>query len=234
MKLCILLLLFIMGTLSCEDMSDKVFLFPGPSATAHVILKPEIKKSLKNITICLRSYTELTREYCLFSMATPGVDNAFLILTKSPNVIMYALQEDRTFRIDPEALAWKHTCGTWDSNTGVMQLWVNGKLYPRKVAKKGSIIGDEASIILGQDQDTFGGGFDAGQSFVGEIGDVHMWDYTLTPDEIKGVMSGHVKGNHINWNSLYYDIKGNVLVQPKLYCKSWECASSTVKESIVG
>ncbi|XP_077326954.1 C-reactive protein-like [Lithobates pipiens] len=234
MKSCILLLPFIMGTLSCEDMSDKVFLFPAPTATAHVTLKPEIKKSLQNVTICLRSYTELNREYSLFSMAASGVDNAVLICTRSPNVLIHVLQEERTFKIDPETLAWKHTCVTWDSATGVIQLWVNGKLYPRNVAKKGFIITDEASIILGQDQDTFGGKFDIGQSFVGEISDVHMWDYTLTPDEIKGVMSGHIKGNYINWNSLNYDIKGNVLVQPKLYCKSWECASSTVKETIVG
>ncbi|XP_073480391.1 C-reactive protein-like [Aquarana catesbeiana] len=234
MKLYILLLPFIMGALAYEDMSDKVFLFPAPSAMAHVILKPEIKKSLQRLTICLRSYTELTREYSLFSLAVSGADNAFLIFPKSSNVYTYILQEQSAFKTDPETLAWKHTCATWDSTTGVIQLWINGKLYPRKVSKKGSTIGAETSIVLGQDQDTFGGGFDINQSFVGEISDVHMWNYILTPDEMKGVISGHVKGNHINWNSLNYEIKGNILVQPKLYCKSWDCASSKHKESIAG
>ncbi|XP_077326955.1 C-reactive protein-like [Lithobates pipiens] len=226
MKLYMLLLSFIVGTLAYEDMSDKVFLFPAPSATAHVILKPEVYRSLQKLTVCLRSYTELTQEYSLFSLAVSGADNAFLIYPKSPNVHIYVLQEKSIFRTEPETLAWKHTCATWDSTTGVIQLWINGKLYPRKISKKGSTIGAETRIVLGQDQDTFGGGFNINQSFVGEISDVHMWNYILTPDEMKGVMSGHVKGNHINWNSLNYEIKGNILVQPKLYCKSWDCAST--------
>ncbi|KAM5146094.1 C-reactive protein-like isoform 2-T3 [Mantella aurantiaca] len=218
MELCILLLLFITGTLAQQDMSDKVFIFPSPSTSSCVILKPIIKKSLQKVSVCLQFYTVLSRDYSLFSLAISGSDNAFLIYSQPPNVCIVNInQEENIFMVDPDTeIAWKHTCATWDSTTGIVQLWINGKLYPRKVSKKGFTIDSAMSIVLAQDQDSFGGGFDINQSFAGEISDVNMWDYTLTAEDMQNVMYGKLHGNIINWKSLTYEIKGNVFVQPKL------------------
>ncbi|CAI9614728.1 unnamed protein product [Staurois parvus] len=172
-------------------MSGKVFLFPKPTATAHVILKPDIRKPLEKVSVCLKSYTELTRPHSLFSLAmNSGKYNTFLIFQRPLNVYSVYINEEKTlFKTDTEMLSWKLTCMTWDSTTGVIQLWINGKLYPRQVSKKGSTIGPETSIVLGQEQDKFGGGFDINQSFSGEISDVHMWDDVLSPEDIRKVMS---------------------------------------------
>ncbi|XP_056401937.1 C-reactive protein-like [Hyla sarda] len=232
MRWMILYALLLMGVMEChagEDLGNKVFLFPKQSSTAHVILKPEAKTSLGKLTVCLRSYTELTRNYSLFSLAMSGENqhNAFLILVRPPNVCsVYVDQIHNSIKTDPEALDWKHTCVTWDSDTGIIQLWINGKLYPRRVSKKGFAIKPEISIILGQEQDSFGGGFDLNQCFVGEIGDVHMWDYVLTPNDIQKVVTNDQTGNVINWRSLHFEIKGSVLIQPKLQCKYPGYASS--------
>ncbi|CAM2108116.1 unnamed protein product [Caretta caretta] len=43
-----------------------------------------------------------------------------------------------------------------------------------KGLKKGYAINNQGVLIWAQDQDSFGGGFDAKQSFVGEIADVYM------------------------------------------------------------
>ncbi|KAM5129392.1 C-reactive protein-like [Mantella aurantiaca] len=203
-------------------MNGKVFLFPKPTATAHVILKPDIKKTWEKLSICLKSYTELTRAHSLFSVAECSKEhNTFVIFSEPPNACsVYVKEEENKIKIDSEMLQWKHTCVTWDSTTGVVQLWVNGKLYPRRVSKKGVTIGPEISIVLGQEQDSFGGGFQLSQSFSGEISDVHMWDDVLTPEDIRKVMSGDHEGNLINCNSLTYEIRGNVLVEPKLQCMS--------------
>lgn len=115
---------------------------------------------------------------------------------------------------------------TWDSDNGVVQLWVNGMIYPRKVCMKGSSIAAQTSIVLGQKQDSFEGQSFSSWPFVGEISDVHMWDDVLIPEDIQKVMSGVHNGNIINWNSLTYEIKGNVLVEPKLQCRSWVETSS--------
>ncbi|XP_018430996.1 PREDICTED: uncharacterized protein LOC108803671 [Nanorana parkeri] len=213
----LVLLLVIPGSLAQEDLEGKMFLFPKETNTAHVILRPTITNPLQKVSVCLRSYTDLSRHYTPFSLATPGKDNAFLIYLQPPNTCsVFINQEEIVFKTDSESLDWRHTCVAWDSNTGEVQLWVNGKLYPGGVAMKGSSIAAETSIVLGQEQDTFGGTFDASQSLVGEISDVHMWDDVLTPEDIQMVISGDLHGNVINWKSLSYEIKGDVLVKPKV------------------
>ncbi|XP_073479438.1 uncharacterized protein [Aquarana catesbeiana] len=199
-----------------QRLEGKVFVFPKETDTDYVILRPTITRPLQKVSVCLRSYTDLSRPYTPFSLATPGKQNAFLIYLQPPNICsVYINQEVTNFKTDLESLDWRHICVTWDSDTGVVQIWVNGKLYPRRVSMKGSSITAETSIVLGQDQDSFGGKFDDKQSLVGEISDVHMWDYVLTPEDIKKVISGEHNGNVINWISLYFEIKGKVLVQPK-------------------
>ncbi|KAM4690035.1 uncharacterized protein WCC33_017486 [Rhinophrynus dorsalis] len=218
--------------ITCFDLGSKVFLFPKSTASAYVILKPMVSKPLNKLTVCLRSYTELTREHSLFSLAMPGPgkDNTFLIFPRPPNFCsVYIGQEETRIKVDAEVLDWKHTCVSWDSYTGVIQLWVNGKLYPRRVSKKGFTIAPQTSIVLGQEQDSFGGGFDVNQSFMGEISDVHMWNYSLTPDDIQKVVFNNkaLNGNVISWRSLQYEINGEALVQRKLQCKISEYTYST-------
>uniref|UniRef100_A0A8C5QKA3 Pentraxin family member n=1 Tax=Leptobrachium leishanense TaxID=445787 RepID=A0A8C5QKA3_9ANUR len=201
-----------------QYLSSNVFLFPKETATAHVILKPETSKPLEKLTVCLRSYTELTRQHTLFSLATAGKDNMFVIWG-NPSVVTIN-QGDSPIKTDAEVLDWKHICASWDSGSGVVQLWVNGKVYLRKVSNKGLTIPSPASIILGQDQDSYGGGFQASQSFVGEICDIQMWDSVLSPEDIRIVQANDKIGNVLRWTSLSYEIKGDVLVLPKLQCKS--------------
>nr|NP_001089632.1 uncharacterized protein LOC734692 precursor [Xenopus laevis]AAH99327.1 MGC116521 protein [Xenopus laevis] len=219
----VLWFVFVAGSLAAEDLGGKVFLFPKATDTARVILKPMITKRVESVTVCLESYTAFTREHSLFSLAVPGMDNALLIYSEPPNRYqLFVNQESYNFQVNPEVLDWKHTCVSWESESGVVQLWINGKLYPRTVMKKTSLIDIEASIILGQEQDSYGGKFDIQQCFVGEITNVHMWDYVLTQEEIQKVLAGKkdMNGNIINWRSLQYEIKGDVVVQPQLQCRS--------------
>ncbi|XP_068128065.1 C-reactive protein-like [Hyperolius riggenbachi] len=209
------------------DLSGKVFLFPKETSTDHVIVNLKILKPLHKVTVCLRYYTDLTRGYTPFSLATPGKDNAFIIFLEPPHTFYVGInQEAVTFKTEAEVLDWKHICVTWDSQTRVVQLWVNGKLYPRKVTSTVSSIAGESSTVLGQDQDSFGGEFQTSQSFVGELSDIHMWNDVLSPEDIQKVFYGDHNGNLLNWKSFNYAIKGDIIVQSKLQCKSWGDISS--------
>lgn len=70
-------------------------------------------------------------------------------------------------------------------------------------------------VIIGQDQDLYGGGFEARQSFVGMISDIHMWDYVLSFDEIGKYMNDFhfTPGNVLNWKSLDYSVHGNARIE---------------------
>ncbi|XP_071971223.1 C-reactive protein-like isoform X2 [Engystomops pustulosus] len=209
--------LFLVVLLSgCFALEGKTIIFPRETATDNVILKHTVSKPLTQLTVCLRSFTELTRNYALFSLATPGTgkDNTFLIFPTSPNTVsIYVNQEEFIFKVDPAALDWRHTCVAWDYETGLLQLNIDGKSYPRKVTKKGSPIGTEMSVILGQEQDTFGGGFETAQSFIGEIREVHVWDWVLPPDAMKSFSHGYwfPHGNIFSWKDGTYEIKGGAV-----------------------
>ncbi|XP_066444755.1 jeltraxin-like [Eleutherodactylus coqui] len=198
---------------------QNVLLFPKQSVTDYVILKPSVEQALKQLTVCVRSYSDLQREHSLFSLATPGKDNAFLIYPVPPNKICISINnEDLYFNVDPDVLDWKQTCVAWDSATGLLQLWVNAKRYPRRVTTSRSPIGPQISVILGQDQDTFGGGFQASQCFVGEMSDVNMWDYIL---DTKTISNNYLykSGNIFSWTNGAKEIKGGVIGLER-YCNS--------------
>lgn len=78
--------------------------------------------------------------------------------------------------------------------------------------------GSEASIILGQEQDSFSGGFDKTQVLVGEVGDGNMWDFVLPPEEIRAVTTGGVSTpNFLNWQELKYETRGEVFLKDQLW-----------------
>ncbi|XP_013930089.1 PREDICTED: serum amyloid P-component-like [Thamnophis sirtalis] len=209
----LLILACLSGSFGHEDLRNKVFAFPAPSATSAVVLPISNQQPLTKLTVCLSYYTLLTRPYGLFSYATRSVDNDFLIYKSQPNE--YAIHVGGgvvNFKVaQKEKPSWEHICVSWDSSNGLVQFWLNGVPLPRQGLKKGYSINPEGSVLLGQDQDNFGGGFDINQSFVGEISDVNLWPRMLSPVEVglsdKNFM---LPSPLINWRSLSYTIKNEV------------------------
>ncbi|XP_016528896.1 C-reactive protein-like [Poecilia formosa] len=72
-------------------------------------------------------------------------------------------------------------------------------------------------VVLGQEQDSYGGKFDIKQSFVGMMTDVHMWDYVLSSCEIQNYVDNlnFSPGNVLNWKALMFEITGRVLTENK-------------------
>nr|XP_056709461.1 serum amyloid P-component-like [Euleptes europaea] len=218
----LLVLVGSLGSLALEDLERKALIFPEASNTAHVVLRAARQQSLTSFTVCLRSYTDLNRAYSLFSYATRKSDNELLVFKpKSNQYSLYVGGSVVTFSIADNPVPkpqWEHICVSWESATGIVEFWLNGDHLPRKGVKKGYTIGSEASIVLGQEQDSFGGGFDVNQSFVGEITDVCLWDRVLSSDELALVGNGRRLSNYlVDWRSLNYEIKGYAVVKPSLF-----------------
>ncbi|OCT69020.1 C-reactive protein-like [Xenopus laevis] len=226
MKIYTLWIVFFAGSLAQEDLDNKVLVFPKESSTSYVILKPAVIKTLDKLSVCVRSFTDLSRSYPIFSVSSQGKQKALIVvITPSNTYNIHVFQETNIINTDASGLDWRHSCVTWDSTTGILQLWVNGKLYPRTVSRKGSIYSEKTIMILGNEQHSYGGtGFTVSGSFKGEISDVHVWDFVLSPDEVQRALfnNRNLNGNIINWRSLNYEIIGEVVVQPKLQCGSLE------------
>ncbi|XP_058016842.1 C-reactive protein-like [Ahaetulla prasina] len=212
----LLVLICLSGSFGQTNLWNKVFVFPRTSSTAAVVLHVSNQEPLTKLTVCLGYYTLLSRSYSLFSYATRSSDNDFLIIKFRPNEYsIYVGGSWVNFKVpEKEKPSWDHICVSWDSSNGLVQLWLNGEPFPRQGLKKGYSISPEASIVLGQEQDKFGGSFNVNQSFVGEISDVNLWSRVLSPAEVRLAKSNiQLVGHLINWNSLSYTIKNNVFVE---------------------
>ncbi|XP_070622678.1 serum amyloid P-component-like [Erythrolamprus reginae] len=201
--------------ISFPDLQKKVFVFPAASHKAFVRLNVTLEKPLTSLTVCLKHHCSLLRSYSLFSYATKSTDNAFLIFKEKPNVYSISVGgSDVFFKIPNEVIPrWEHICVSWNSKNGLIHFWLNGVLLPRMGTKRGYAISNHASIILGQDQDTFGGGFDSSQSFTGDMSAVNMWARTLNTEEVRLLMKDDTVPNPLaSWDALNYTIHDYVVI----------------------
>ncbi|NWV20536.1 MPTX protein, partial [Origma solitaria] len=197
------------------DLRSSVFVFPQESPSAHVQVTAKLEQPLSNFTVCLRSYTDLTRPYSLFSYATKTHSNEILLFKSKPGEYKFFVGDKfLLFRV-PQNLESEHVCASWESATGIVGFWLNGKPWPRKGLQKGYTVGVPAYILLGQDQDSFGGSFDAHQSFVGEISSVYMWDMGISTSGVIDAMYDSPDQTPIfGWRNFPYKIVGEVYLKP--------------------
>ncbi|KAJ8374161.1 hypothetical protein SKAU_G00047410 [Synaphobranchus kaupii] len=203
---------------AADGLYGKALVFPYETDNSYVTLTPQKPMELKAFTLCMKLATELKgkREIILFAYRTGDFDELNVWRELDGRYSFYLSGEGVFFDI-PQLNTFKtQLCITWESTTGLSAVWLDGKRSVRKVYKSGHTIRPNGTVILGQDPDNYVGGFDAAQSFVGEISDVNMWDYVLPESQIKALYScstRHVpRGNIFDWETIEYQIRGKVFV----------------------
>ncbi|XP_062373896.1 serum amyloid P-component-like [Sardina pilchardus] len=146
--------------------------------------------------------------------------NDFLLMTsyKEQSFIVYIHNNEVTFPglHDPGKDTWNSICATWKPDSKLSQIWINGNPSEKKAHSRATLY-ENPTIILGQEQDSVGGGFNLDQSFAGKMTDVHMWDYVLSACEIRRFARDFyfTPGNVLNWKALDYSTTGSVSVEDK-------------------
>lgn len=186
-----------------------------------------IKKTLPELyafTICL----------WLKSSASPGIGTPFsyavsgqpneIVLIEWGNNPIELLINDKVAQL-PLFIGdgkWHHICITWTTRDGMWEAFQDGEklgtgdnLAPWHPIKPGGI------VILGQEQDTVGGRFDATQAFVGEMSQFNIWDRILKAEEIMNIAncSTNMPGNIIPWVDNNVDVFGGATKWPWESCE---------------
>ncbi|XP_019615365.1 PREDICTED: uncharacterized protein LOC109463095 [Branchiostoma belcheri] len=105
-------------------------------------------------------------------------------------------------------------CVTWRSSDGAWQVFADGVL---KNSGSGFCRGDRVrsggTLILAQEQDRVGGGFDRNQAFSGELSQVNLWYRVLSPAEVGADWSAFCNhhGNVIDWATANIQIVGQAV-----------------------
>uniref|UniRef100_A0A667WSC3 Neuronal pentraxin receptor b n=1 Tax=Myripristis murdjan TaxID=586833 RepID=A0A667WSC3_9TELE len=145
-----------------------------------------------------------------FSYSVPGQPNELVLLQGAHNPVELLIN-DKVAQL-PLSLPedeWQHICVSWTLRDGVWKAYQGGKMKGRGEGlaawhpiKPGGV------LILGQEQDTLGGRFDATQALVGELSQFNLWDRVLKPVEVAALAdcSSTVLGNIAPWTDHDVDV----------------------------
>ena len=120
----------------------------------------------------------------LFSYAVSSNANEFTILTNPTQTFLSIAGATYSTGYIVSYDEWHDLIVTWDGVTGQAQLFDNGALVYSGSKNAGATIEGNGIIVIGQDQDNYGGGFDASQAFHGDISEFAVWDSVLDTTEI--------------------------------------------------
>ena len=79
----------------------------------------------------------------------------------------------------------------------------------------GKVLEAGGALLLGQEPDSFAGGFSSSQAFKGSLACLNFWTEFLTADEIQGMAGGcnNVNGNLFQWRAYRNYVFGAVTVE---------------------
>ena len=137
--------------------------------------------------------------------------------------IFISFHFDRNIETPVNDNRWHHICTTWENGAGSWNFYIDGSLNKSgDNFTKGHTINNNGIVILGQDQDSYGGGFARYQSFFGEMYGVNMWNRVLTAEEISDMSKNcsNGVGNYMRWSDFATGLHGNVNLTSLVSCKS--------------
>ncbi|XP_062847651.1 neuronal pentraxin-2-like [Trichomycterus rosablanca] len=200
--------------------SSRSFQIGFPMSTNYMYghVKRTLTREILGMTLCLWLKAGASSMGTPISYSAPGQANE-LVLIEWGGKPMELLIKDMAVTL-PLSLhdgKWHHVCVVWSARDGVWEVYQDGlkrgsgeNLNSWQPIKPGGV------FILGQEQDSLGGRFDATQAFVGEMSDLQFWSRTLTHDDIYSLAScrSHMAGDVISWAESMVELHGGVTKYP--------------------
>lgn len=119
-----------------------------------------------------------------FSYATSNSDNE-LLLFKSQSVTVYIGGPNVNTGVSVNDGEWHHLTVTWKSDDGEIRAFKDAHKQFESTHQQGYSIPGDGSLVIGQEQDSVGGGFNQNQAFNGTIDEIRIWNKAISPKRIK-------------------------------------------------
>uniref|UniRef100_A0A8C9Y4N7 Neuronal pentraxin receptor a n=1 Tax=Sander lucioperca TaxID=283035 RepID=A0A8C9Y4N7_SANLU len=195
--------------------------FPTRTNYMYAVVKPSIP-ALRAFTACLWLRPAEGGIGTPLSYAVPEQPNE-LVLLQGLHTPTELLINDKVAQL-PLNLSrgsWQHICVSWSQKGGAWQAYQGGKLRGEGHAlAAGHHIRPGGVLILGQEQDSLGGGFDSSQALVGELSQVGLWDRVLSSNQVASLARcGKVsQGNVAPWTENGVEVYGGATKDPGEPC----------------
>nr|XP_056722253.1 pentraxin-4 [Euleptes europaea] len=175
-----------------------MLVFPNASTENFATFGLSFHTSLLELSLCSWVRTGARYLGTILSYATEDNDNKLVLHGRdaAPRNAVHFVIGDPAFRELPVGRLldgrWHHLCIIWSSIQGRYWFYVDRRLAAMGSRfQKGYEIPGRGSLILGQEQDTLGGGFEPSEAFVGFLAGLAMWDRALSPGEVSGIATGN-------------------------------------------
>ncbi|XP_061146113.1 neuronal pentraxin-1 [Syngnathus typhle] len=193
--------------------------FPMRTSYMHARIKRTLPSDIFALTLCLRIKAGARPAMGTpFSYSAPGQANEVVLIEWGDNTVELLIDDQvASLPVTLNDGRWHHVCVTWSTRDGRWEAYQDGDLRgsgedlaPWHPVRAGGV------FILGQEQDTLGGRFDATQAFMGELADVQMWSSILSGADIQGLAlcGSHLSGDVISWSDVDMELHGGVVRHP--------------------
>lgn len=149
---------------------------------------------LRDATVALWVRTTKTGPQALLSAAGPGDDNELLLFLSSDTELQFFTGESSGAFVSwtvPTLAdgAWHHLAVLRDQAAGTVSLYRDGALEGTQATALNRLDVAAAGVVLGQEQDAVGGGFDPAQALAGSLDEVYVYRRVLSESEIVDLAS---------------------------------------------
>lgn len=171
---------------------------PSPDPDAYLAVENFAAADLTNFTLEIWIRTsDRQRQGSLISYTNPSVTNGNGLWLYRPSNLKLMVNNHTSgdTGVNIADGQWHHLALTWQSFTGRFQLYVDGAAVYGDTIAQGEAIAHGGTLILGQDQDQMGGGFEPHQSFTGSMDLVRIWDVALGVAEVEANRYLTLKGD---------------------------------------
>ena len=196
-----------------------------------VLLNPDLAPLQKEFSVCgWFKYYRVDGNRYWFSYAVPGHNNMLVIKAGSAHFGDVAVTkvdslEERQIYLHE----WINECVTWSSASQLVRLYYNGVLAAEDVKDADTRLTPGGTLILGQEQDSVGGGFTINQSFGGEIYGLQMFNRALTTHEVRTVYeaglcvsSASLPNTYLAWGDFLAGERRGEVEVVEVGCSVWD------------
>lgn len=116
---------------------------------------------------------------------------------------------------------WHHVAITWQSGSGIWSAFLDGSRVRTSSTpfQQSQVIRGGGVLMSGQEQDEIGGGFNAEESYIGDISQMNIWKRVLSNNEVYNLAQScdHARGDVVAWADFREDLSGVYTITPKSY-----------------
>jgi len=165
--------------------------FPREKSIGNTVsLDPNFEEAQEAISVCSWLNVTIFSELPWFSYATTKDHNSIVLHASKWHALTTTTGREY-FRFEDVTLVkgeWYHLCFTWES--GKMDFYINSvKITTTGIAPEGQIILG-GHLVLGQEQDSIGGGYDINSVFGGEMFNMNVFKKKLPLEDVAAMFFG--------------------------------------------